>query len=412
MLFKSLASLAIMAGALSQSVSAAFNFTSPAFRNITAVYWGQNAVYAVNKTTPLQYDLYTTCSNPSVDVVIISFVTSFYGKAGVPILNLSDQCGTYFVYNGSTNANNYTDILSCPQIGTQITQCQALGKKIFLSLGGATYTSAWTAAQAQDRANTIWAMFGPPSGNYPYRPFGSAIIDGYDLDFEHSTNSANTAAFASKLRTKFALMKSRSFYLTASPQCPSPDAVLNQALTTVSFDAVFIQFYNNACQITTWAASKAQNVNTSFNLGMWQTWAKTSSFNKNIKLFIGILATSLPAPTTGYLAKANVQKVVSASMSTSLYPNFGGVSFWDSSCANLNTPMIPGIRDVLTGKLVIAAKRDVESTSVAERDILTPVGGASTLPAGDFIEVKVADEVAKMIKNKRRMHHQHHRRNF
>ncbi|KAF3909593.1 Endochitinase [Arthrobotrys entomopaga] len=401
-----------MAGTLSQSVSAAFNFTSPDFRNITAVYWGQNAVYAVNKTTPLQYDLYTTCSNPAVDVVIISFVTSFYGKAGLPTINLSDQCGTYFLYDGTTNPKNTTDVLSCPQIGTQITQCQALGKKIFLSLGGATYTSTWTSAQAQDRANTIWAMFGPPSNNYPYRPFGNAIIDGYDLDFENTQNSANTAAFAAKMRTKFALLKSRQFYLTASPQCPSPDAVLNQALTTVSFDAVFIQFYNNACQITTWGATKAQTANNSFNLGMWQAWAKTSSFNKDIKLFIGVLATNLGAPTTGYLAKASVQKVVAASMSPSLYPNFGGVSFWDSSCANLNVPMIPGIRDVLTGALII--KRDAESASVQERDILTPIGGASTLPADDYIEVKAPEEVAvaQMIKNKRRMHHQHHRRNF
>ncbi len=38
----------------------------------------------------------------------------------------------------------------------------------------------------------------------------------------------------------------RSYYITAAPQCPYPDAYIGTALNQASFDAVYVQF----CEIS------------------------------------------------------------------------------------------------------------------------------------------------------------------
>jgi chitinase len=56
-----------------------------------------------------------------------------------------------------------------------------------LSIGGDSYTEGgFTSADAATAgANKIWAMYGPvQSGNSALRPFGSAVLDGFDFDFE------------------------------------------------------------------------------------------------------------------------------------------------------------------------------------------------------------------------------------
>ncbi|EPS41466.1 hypothetical protein H072_4649 [Dactylellina haptotyla CBS 200.50] len=397
MLFKAFASVAVVATTLLTGASAQYN---AAYKNMTAVYWGQNAVYAADQSKPLQYDLLTTCNNTNVDIVIISFVTKFIGKSGYPVINLSNQCGT--VFPNATNPKVDTDILSCPQIGTMITQCQKLGKKILLSLGGATLsTQAFKdAPTAQGGANALWAMFGPPGSNpFTYRPFANATIDGYDFDFEHTANKPFLDTFAKQLRAKFDTNKSRQYLLTAAPQCPLPDATLDTALTTISFDAVFIQFYNNACGANKWKAGQAQTSNSVFNLQMWQTWATTKSLNKNVKLFVGFIAGGLPG-TTGYVAKATAQQIVAESQKLA---NFGGASFWDSSVCNGNSAYLPGVRSTLVSYVT---KRDVETVSVEARQIKSPVGGAATYTAEEFVEAKVPADAFNRFKRR----HAHHRR--
>ncbi|KAK6333307.1 hypothetical protein TWF718_011124 [Orbilia javanica] len=394
MLFKYFVSLA----ALASSAVAQTNYTggyNEAFKNMTAVYWGQNAAASLDPTK--QSNLITTCNNTNIDVVIISFITKFKGKAGLPILNLSNQCGN--VFNYADNAKNKTDILNCPDIGEMITQCQGLGKKVLISLGGATYNNtAWkSVADARETANRLWDMFGPPGKTpYPYRPFGNSTIDGFDLDFEYVANKPYTEVFATQMRAKYSLNKTRQYLLTAAPQCPSPDGALDVALSKVEFDAVFVQFYNNQCQVSTWALGKSQMKNTSFNFQMWENWARTSSANKKIRIFIGFLGGGVPG-TTGYVNKDIAQKIVSDSLK---FKSFAGVMFWDASILGINTGILPAVRNVLTGKVVIK-KREIE-----EREIKVPVGGASTFAAEDYIEVKAPSEAIRSFKRR----HVHHRR--
>jgi chitinase len=94
-------------------------------------------------------------------------------------------------------------------------------------------------------AEIVWAMFGPDKQNKTIsRPFGSASVDGFDFDFEKPEATKYMVPFATRLRALMDAEKSRKFYMTAAPQCPFPDATLNEILEAVSFDMVFVQFYN------------------------------------------------------------------------------------------------------------------------------------------------------------------------
>lgn len=139
-------------------------------------------------------------------------------------------------------------LLSCPELEADIKTCQSTyGKTILLSIGGATYTEGGFASSsvAQTWADNIWAMFGPvQSGKTVNRPFGSAVVDGFDFDFENS--SQNMVPFAQRLRSNMDAATSKKFYLSAAPQCVFPDAAMNDMLNgQVSFDFIMIQFYNS-----------------------------------------------------------------------------------------------------------------------------------------------------------------------
>ena len=61
-----------------------------------------------------------------------------------------------------------------------IQTCQAAGKAVLLSLGGAIGTYGFTStSQAQQFAQTVWDLFG--EGTSSTRPFGASVIDGFDL---------------------------------------------------------------------------------------------------------------------------------------------------------------------------------------------------------------------------------------
>lgn len=83
-------------------------------------------------------------------------------------------------------------------------------------------------------------MFGPQqSGSGALRPFGSAVIDGFDFDFEATAN--NIVPFANQLRTLMDQTTSKKFYLSAAPQCPYPDAYDSSFLQgEVAMDYVFV----------------------------------------------------------------------------------------------------------------------------------------------------------------------------
>jgi hypothetical protein len=68
-----------------------------------------------------------------------------------------------------------SQLLDCSFLASDIKTCQAKGKKVTISLGGATGGGMADAAFA----DLIWDLF--LGGNCSTRPFGDAVLDGSDF---------------------------------------------------------------------------------------------------------------------------------------------------------------------------------------------------------------------------------------
>jgi chitinase len=196
---------------------------------------------------PNQKSLAEFCNDDTIDIIPIGFVYKFpqNGTSGYPGTNFGNAClaSEYYIdEDGHT-----TDIFNpCSSIERDIPICQAKGKKILISIGGDTPGNEFTSHDAATSfASQLWTLFGPkPDGYTGPRPFGDAIVDGFDLDIEVGDGSY-VADFASALKTFTLTDPSRKYYFSAPPQCPIPEARLDAALAAVDFDFVYVQFYNN-----------------------------------------------------------------------------------------------------------------------------------------------------------------------
>ena len=205
---------------------------------------------------------------------------------------------------------------------SDIATCQAAGKVILLSLGGATGTYGFSSAsEASTFATTLWDTFG--GGSSSSRPFGSSIVDGFDLDIENNEPMYYDTLVTS-LRTLYSQDASKSYYITGAPQCPYPDASLGTALSNAPFDMVFVQFYNNPCGVST---------PSSFNFGTWDSWAKSSP-NPNVKVFIGVPAAPSAANAGFYITPDALDSIVASVKGT--YSSLGGIMMWDASQSSAN----------------------------------------------------------------------------
>lgn len=278
-------------------------------KSSVVVYWGQNSYGASHPNTPQDWekDLGHLCQDASVDVVAISFLHNLNGASGQPPeINLSKHCWDTFPG---------TAVLNCPAIADDIKQCQSNGKTVLLSLGGANANTAFYSDETAIKAAlNVWDMF--LGGTHPLRPFGTAILDGIDLDIEGGSQ-AHYDKFLETLRTLFASSK-KTYLVTAAPQCVYPDQNLQTILDSHPIDALFVQFYNNRCGV-----HNPQG----FNWHQWEAWANTIALNKNVSLFLGIPA-SQSAASFGYVPPAEVAMILDRVV---LSPRFGGVMLWDAS---------------------------------------------------------------------------------
>lgn len=263
-----------------------------------------------------------------------------------------------------------------------ITLCQnTYGKTILLSVGGATYTEGGfsTSAAAVTAATNLWSIFGPNTGASVPRPFGSAIIDGFDFDFE--TTVSNMPAFANQLRTLMTASTAstgKKYLLTAAPQCPYPDAADGPMLAgAVSFDAIFVQFYNNYCDMPAFTiGSSTQN---NFNFATWDTWAKTVSLNPNVKVLLGIPANT--GAGAGYETGSTLQAVINYCKG---YSSFGGVMMWDMSQLYANSGFLATVVADL-GAPATTTVTGVKTTTSATKTTLSTVTVSATTTGVSFV---------------------------
>ncbi|KAG1724705.1 glycoside hydrolase family 18 protein [Suillus paluster] len=299
-----------------------------------AVYWGQNSYGAVNSadTANWQQTISYYCNDNVINTFPIAFLDEFYSTGNLPSINLANTCNTSDdpVFAG-------TSLPDCSFLASGIEACQAAGKIVTISLGGATGSNGFANdTQAAAYAQTIWDLF--LGGSSSTRPFGSAVLDGIDMDIEGGSQTG-FVSFLTALRN---LMNggTKPYYITAAPQCPYPDAYIGTTLDQFGFDAVYVQFYNNWCGLTNYNNSNA------WDFGTWDNWAKTVSPNPNVKVYIGAPA-STSAAGSGYVSPSTFTSIIQQTMAQ--YSSFGGVMLWDASQAYANSRYDVSVKNALTG---------------------------------------------------------------
>ncbi|KAG6816202.1 hypothetical protein H0H87_007751 [Tephrocybe sp. NHM501043] len=296
-----------------------------------ALYYGQNSYGATHSSTDgSQRTLSDYCQDDTINVIPLAFLTVFFSEGGLPEIDLASTCN-----NLNGNVFPGTKLAKCLDLADDIRACQARGKIVTISLGGATGVAGFSSEeQAQQFAETVWNLF--LGGDSDTRPFGDAVLDGVDLDVE-SGGGDGMIAFARHLRQ---LSKGgRKYYLTAAPQCPFPDAYLGNVISAVGFDAVYIQCkyiialgraFSILPALTILLKFNNYDNPSAWNYGVWDHWAKTTSPNKKVKVYIGAPAAEsaagvgyVPAETLGAIARETRAK----------YSSFGGIMLWDASQA-------------------------------------------------------------------------------
>ncbi|KAK5988846.1 Endochitinase 3 [Cladobotryum mycophilum] len=277
--------------------------------NKLTIYWG-----AEDDSTTLA----NVCADSSYDIVNLAFLSYFFADGGYPRLSLSTLDGPSQAQRkaGATALQDGTPLVSA------IKTCQANGKLVILSMGGAVdYANVDLAndSQGQQIADTIWNLFLGGTQHPELRPFGSVKLDGVDLDNE-SGNPTGYLAMVKRFRSNFAADTSKKYYLTAAPQCPYPDA--SEPLNVCQLlDYVWVQFYNNGdC-----------NINQRNFISSVKTWSKGIG---NAKLFIGAVASAADGDQ-GYVNSTTLVNNIKQVEALNL-PNFGGAMLWEAQLAVKN----------------------------------------------------------------------------
>ncbi|GMM35096.1 hypothetical protein DASC09_024210 [Saccharomycopsis crataegensis] len=298
-----------------------------------ALYWGAGGG---------QKSLGYYCKSGAADIMMISFLNNW--NADSCSFNFGNACGA--------------SPGPCTQIEEDIKTCQSLGIKVLLSFGGDDRRGKYglkNDLQGESLAEVFYNMF-HPNGNATVKPFGTAEIDGIDFDIENG-NDNGLAALVTKLRS---LWTTKTLLVSACPQCPYPDGnVLNLLKDkNAKVDLAFIQYYNNACGIN--HASKFKK-----NWKVWENFQQTLAGNSNLKLYIGMSASS----GSGYTKPAAYVNETSADART--FGNFGGFFLWDAASGFTNVDkttglnQIYGIRNIIRDEVVTSSVITSSATSTS-----------------------------------------------
>lgn len=162
---------------------ATYSFNPQSSRNI-AVYYGRTDITTSTNLTNI-------CSAPTIDIIILSFVTDILGQGGYPNMAFDKLCNLNV---NSVLASSYMTtemydrgargLVDCRvDLAPQIRECQRMGKKVLLGLGGQHGNATFEHEQeARDGAEMLWNLFGGGNGqSSSMRPFGNVTIDGFDM---------------------------------------------------------------------------------------------------------------------------------------------------------------------------------------------------------------------------------------
>ncbi|KAI9593630.1 glycoside hydrolase superfamily [Syncephalis fuscata] len=256
------------------------------------VYWGQNSYGVTNSADKAKWEgrLSDYCNSGLVGTVVISFLNVF-GQGKAASANLGNHCDQSNVYSG-------TQMPDCSTVQDDVQTCRKKGVKVELAMGGAAgsygFTSDADGAQFAEELNDL--AF---SGKGDIRPFGPDGVDGVNLDIEDG-NPMGYTGFVNRLREL-----SPNVHISAAPQCVYPDASLGNVLKSAPVDAVYVQFYNNACGV--------------------------QAYVKNAKVYLGVPG-SPSAAGSGYIDPGKLDEITK-SLAKEYSDVFGGIMLWDASQA-------------------------------------------------------------------------------
>jgi chitinase len=289
-----------------------------------AVDWGQDLFGNANPNTMSLWEkpLADACTGTRYDFMLLDYVvTVANGTDGKPTAftqNFANHCSPGTALAGASG------LAQCDDVAMGIDVCHRAGKKVLISVGGPTdpgLGSDQTGSVGEQAAQSMWDVY--LGGHGSIRPFSSQVLDGVNLEFPPSfVSSPGAVRFAGHLRE---LMNASGgvYYLTATPQCPYPDAALGPDMGTVigdnstAFDALFVQYFNpNPCDYSAGTRS-------AFLVSL-QSWA-TLTRGGRPSILVGL---PLIPTQAGYVDRLSLPDLVNAAKST---PAFGGLMLRDES---------------------------------------------------------------------------------
>ncbi|KAH9906684.1 glycoside hydrolase superfamily [Xylariomycetidae sp. FL2044] len=278
------------------------------------------------------------CDDVNIDVFIIGFVYAFAGSTGgTPVMSTN--------YDIECAADQSGDPTSCPQLEQAIQYCQQKGKMVFIGVGGPESSiDLLNDDVPDDLAHALWMTYGPPSEESqtptPSRPFGNAVVDGFDLYFPQISTAENK--LAQSLRALFdANEASRTYYLSGSPSCEQISSSSAAQYLCDACDYVSPRFFSfgtrssSSDQAT--APSSCYIGQEGFDAALkgWSAASSSSSSSSvHARLYVGAPASSgadQATPNSWDVVGGieGMQKLARGVKDMEL-SNFGGFAFWDS----------------------------------------------------------------------------------
>ena len=284
------------------------------------------------------------CEDDGIDIINLAFLNVFPDQSGgYPGTNFGNACGDQTFQN--KDGSNSPLLSHCPHIGHDIKHCQNKGKTILLSLGGAVPDNQYVKnhQSAVEFADFLWQAFGPEdsSSDVP-RPFGDAVIDGFDFDIEsvltpERREHRGYGTMINTLRTHFAQDLSKTYYISGAPQCIIPDAHLAHALKTSWFDFIFVQFYNTPeCSARAYFDHNYGGAKTDISFDGWVDFVQTKALNTDAKIYLGLPASpAIPNDSAMYLNPHEAREILEHFQCK--YPDqFGGAMVYEATASDEN----------------------------------------------------------------------------
>jgi chitinase len=319
--FTALTGLSLLASsALAKPVTLAARNSSSTGQSV--VYWGQNGGSAVENN-----DLTAYCGADSgIDILVLSFLYQWGNGVTIPAGTIGQSCSISTSGEGT----------GCDDLGKAITTCQGNGKKVILSLGGASGAySLQGQSDAEAIGQALWDSYGKKGSGSAPRPFGDAFVNGGDFDLEANSGNDNYQYLIKKLRSNFASDSSNTYYITGAPQCPIPEPNMGTIIKNAQFDKIWVQFYNN--NNYTHPCALGINGDAAFNWDDWKSFTAEGA-SKDAQIYIGVPASELGAngTPTGSVYYATPKQLATIVSSVKDDSRFGGVMMWSAGFSDAN----------------------------------------------------------------------------